>query len=385
MQLLNITTWTWKPTLSLAKGLTVTTLTAVSLVLLKRLDFSNTQVTLTAALLYLPWMLLPWLRRLTDSWRTPRWWVIAMQLIAAGALAGIAFSIPAHQASWKVVLCLLLLSTASAIHDTASQAYCGRQARHSTLISQLIAQGLLVMLAGNMEVLTRSIRYSWSLVFYLMAGILILLWAYHHFVLPAPPASEVQHSQPHAVEGRRMLIPLYLLPYSLTLMMVTLFLIDMTHNGGMGLSPAEYGLIMGTVGVAGFAIGSSLGRKAVRRFGLDRCLWPMTLALTLPNVLLLYLAAERPDSLLVISLCLLLQQTGTAFGLQAYKQHLIYNTRAEDRDHHHVLATLTIAVPALITGTLQHKYGYQYYFLIVLAASLLPFVATYLYRHPRRK
>ena len=42
------------------------------------------------------------------------------------------------------------------------------------------------MVAGNLEVLTRNVRYSWSLTFYFMAGLFIALWLYHSYVLPRP-------------------------------------------------------------------------------------------------------------------------------------------------------------------------------------------------------
>jgi PAT family beta-lactamase induction signal transducer AmpG len=43
-----------------------------------------------------------------------------------------------------------------------------------------------VGLAGVLQVLTRSIAYAWSLVFYLIAGLFIALWLYHSWALPHP-------------------------------------------------------------------------------------------------------------------------------------------------------------------------------------------------------
>jgi PAT family beta-lactamase induction signal transducer AmpG len=35
----------------------------------------------------------------------------------------------------------------------------------------LFGCGVMAMVGGNMEVVTRNIRYSWSFVFYVMAGV----------------------------------------------------------------------------------------------------------------------------------------------------------------------------------------------------------------------
>ena len=44
---------------------------------------------------------------------------------------------------------------------------------------------------------------------------------------------------------------LYRMPEGLLAKVSALFLIDAGHNGGLGLSPQEYGLVQGTVGVVG--------------------------------------------------------------------------------------------------------------------------------------
>lgn len=51
----------------------------------------------------------------------------------------------------------------------------------------IFGQGVLVMIAGNLQVLFRnSIKYSWSLMFYGVTGLFIALWLWHSLVLPCP-------------------------------------------------------------------------------------------------------------------------------------------------------------------------------------------------------
>lgn len=62
-----------------------------------------------------------------------------------------------------------------------------------------------------------------------------------------------------------LFIVLFRLPEAFLSKVTTLFLIDSGHNGGLGLSPQEYGLVQGTVGVIGVALGSILGGIVVSR------------------------------------------------------------------------------------------------------------------------
>ena len=58
----------------------------------------------------------------------------------------------------------------------------------------------------------------------------------------------------------------------------------------MGLSPQEYGLANGTVGLIGLLLGGIIGGVLVSRDGMKRWLWPMVCAITLPDVVYIYLS-----------------------------------------------------------------------------------------------
>ena len=93
----------------------------------------------------------------------------------------------------------------------------------------------------------------------------------------------------------------YRMPEGLLAKVSALFLVDAPHNGGLGLSDGEYGLVQGTVGVIGLTIGGILGGFCASRDGLKRWLWPMVLAITLPDIVYVLLAYLLPSSLVTIS------------------------------------------------------------------------------------
>ena len=172
----------------------------------------------------------------------------------------------------------------------------------------------------------------------------------------------------------------YRMPEGLLAKISALFLIDAQHKGGLGLSPAEYGLVQGTVGVIGLTLGGILGGICASRDGLKHWLWPMVCAITLPDLVYVYLAYALPDNLLMVNLCVFIEQFGYGFGFSAYMLYLIYYSQGEHKTAHYALCTafmaLSMMIPGLFAGALQEAVGYRAFFLIVMAACSLTFIVT---------
>ena len=231
-------------------------------------------------------------------------------------------------------------------------------------------------------------------------GIFIGLWLYHAYVMPRP-AADVQR---HATKGEvvrgiwTMLVafftklPLrqtcctilfllfYRFPEALLTKMSVTFLMRPNSAGGLGLSPQEFGLASGTVGVIGLTLGGILGGIAASRDGLKRWLWPMVMAITLPDLVYVYLSYAMPTDLLVINVCVFIEQFGYGFGFSAYMLYLIYYSMGEHKTSHYALCTafmaLSMMIPGLFAGALQEAVGYQAFFLIVVAACSLTYIVT---------
>ena len=404
------TPWAWVPTLYFAEGVPYVAVMTISLILYKRLGLSNTDITLYTSWLYLPWVIKPLWSPFVDMLRTKRWWIVTMQVLIGASLAGVAFTIPADFWLQGSLAFFWLMAFSSATHDIAAdgfymlgldqheQAYFVGIRSTFYRIATIFSSGLLVGLAGALQVLTRSIRYSWSLVFYLMAGLFVAFWLYHNWMLPRPSedadrgrktASDIFREfrdtvvtffqKPQVWVGICFML-FYRMPEGLLAKVSALFLVDKVSNGGLGLSDGEFGLVQGTVGVIGLTLGGILGGICASRDGLKRWLWPMVMAITLPDLVYVYLSYIQPSSLINISVCIFIEQFGYGFGFSAYMLYLIYYSQGGHKTAHYALCTafmaLSMMIPGLFAGALQESVGYPVFFLIVVGACAMTYIVT---------
>ena len=324
--------WSWIPTLYFAEGLPYVAVMTISLVLYKQLGLSNAEITFYTSWLYLPWVIKPLWSPFIDVVKTKRWWITAMQLLIGAAFGGVAFTIPSSFWLQGSLFFFWVMAFSSATHDIAADGFYmlgldqHQQAWfvgiRSTFyrLATIFGQGILVMIAGNLQVVFRNnIRYSWSLMFYGVAGLFIALWLYHSYILPKPSEDKGMESLNTAklmselkqtvvtfftkMPVREVVIAilfmlLYRMPEGLLAKVSSLFLIDSHGAGGLGLSPQEYGLVQGTVGIIGLTLGGILGGLAAGRDGLKRWLWPMVCAITIPDLVYVYMSYAMPSSLL---------------------------------------------------------------------------------------
>lgn len=404
--------WAWVPSLYFAEGLPYVAVMTISLVLYKQMGLSNAEITFYTSWLSLPWVLKPLWSPYIDLVKTKRWWITTMQLLLGAAFGGVAFTIPTHFWLQGTLFFFWVMAFSSATHDIAADGfYMLGLSEHeqawfvgirSTFyrFATIFGQGVLVMIAGNLQVIFRnSIPMSWSLMFYGVTGIFIALWLWHSFVLPHPkedaPRSDINaHTiweemfvtvksffmKKQVVVGLLFML-LYRMPEGLLSKISALFLIDAAHKGGLGLSPQEYGLVSGTVGVVGLLLGGILGGMATSKDGLKRWLWPMVVSITLPDLVYVYMAFALPSSFLLINICVFIEQFGYGFGFTAYMLYLIYYSQGEHKTSHYALCTgimaLSLMIPGLFAGALQELVGYPAFFVIVCCFCVVTYLVTY--------
>ena len=401
--------WSWVPSLYFAEGIPYVAVMTIALVLYKQLGLSNTEITYYTSWLYLPWVIKPLWSPFIDLIKTKRWWITSMQILIGAAFGGVAFTIPTDFWLQGTLAFFWLMAFSSATHDIAADGYymlaldsheqswfVGIRSTFYRL-AMIVGQGVLVMIAGTLEIIFRNqIAYSWSLLFYGCCGLFIAIWIWHTYVLPHPSEDGVREGvsastiladfketiktffQKEQVLVGILFMLLYRMPEGLLVKISTLFLIDAETNGGLGLSPQELGFVQGTVGVIGLTLGGILGGIVAGKDGLKRWLWPMVCAITLPDIVYVFMAYALPANLLIVNVCVFIEQFGYGFGFTAYMLYLIYYSRGEYKTSHYALCTafmaLSMMIPGLFAGALQEAVGYRMFFIIVMAFCSVTFI-----------
>ncbi len=420
--------WSWIPTLYFASGLPYVVVMSVSVIMYKRLGISNTDIALYTSWLYLPWVIKPFWSPFVDILRTKRAWIIAMQLLIGAGLGGVALTIPTDDFFRNSLVFLWLLAFSSATHDIAADGfYMLGLSKHdqtwfvgirSTFyrLAMITGQGLLIMLAGSLEELMQSpgavstdltgaglesgIAYAWVITFYVMAGLFLLFFAWHRFVLPRPVDDKPKLHNTYADIMRDFLqtfvsffrkpkiglILAFLLLFRFSeaqlAKLAPPFLLDSSELGGLALSTGQVGFAYGTIGVLMLTLGGLLGAFLAARHGLKRWLLWMVLAINLPNAVYIFLSTVLPESLLIVNLAIGVEQFGYGFGFAAYMLYMLYTSNGAHQTAHYAICTgfmaLGMMIPGMFSGWLQESIGYQYFFIWVLVATIPSFIVTLL-------
>jgi PAT family beta-lactamase induction signal transducer AmpG len=400
--------WWWVPSLYFAEAVPLVVVTFLATVMYKRLDVTNSQITLIAGWLYLPWVIKPLWSMLIEGTSTRRRWTLVTEVVIAISLAGLAVAVGAAAPLSATVATLAAIAFLSATHDVAADGFylAALDARQQAFfvgirgtayrIANIVGRGLVVMLAGWLETASGDVRSAWRWVYLILAALFLATAGYHAAILPRP-AGDRRHSGPvisFAALGEPVvsffrkpgIVPMlaFLLLYRLSeaqlVALVSPFLLDERGQGGLGLSTTEVGFVYGTLGIGMLSLGGILGGILVARNGLGRWLWPMAVAINLPNLAYVWLAAVQPESRWATALAVAIEQFGYGFGFTAYMVYCMVIARGEHETVHYALCTGFMAagmmLPGMVSGWLQEQLGYPAFFGWVILAAVPSLIAT---------
>ncbi len=400
----------WVPSLYLAEGLPYVMVMTVSVIMYKGFKLSNTEIALATSWLYLPWTIKPLWSPVVDLLGTRRRWIWTMQLLVGAALGGVALAVPGPQAfQWSLAI-FWLMAFASATHDVAADGFYmlalppHDQANwvgvRSTFyrVAMITGQGLIVVLAGKLEERSGDVHHAWSIAMAVTALAFLVFGSWHAWVLPRPAADRSGDARriPEFVRqflatfgaffrkpGIGLLVAfllLYRFGEAQLVKMVSPFLLDPRAQGGLALSTAQVGLVYGTVGVVALLLGGIAGGVVVARDGLKKWLWPMMLAIHVPDAVFIFLAYAQPANLWITTACVALEQFGYGFGLTAFLLYMIYVSRGEHPTAHYAICTGFMAMgmmfPGMWSGWLEDHVGYRHFFTWVILATIPSFVVA---------
>lgn len=403
------TPWAWVPSLYFAEGLPYVIVITLSVVMYKQLGLGNAEVAYYTGWFYLPWLIKPLWSPFVDLLKTKRWWIVGMQLLMGVGMAGIAFTLPmASYLQWTLAI-FWLMAFSSATHDVAADGFYmmaldeGNQSFfvgiRSTFyrLATLTAQGGMLILVDWLMRGYGNEREAWITAFFVVAVLFVVVGLYHAWQLPRPSSDVprdfaardllkefgrtfVSFFQKEGALPALLFMLLFRFPEAQLAKMGVLFLMDPASEGGLGLTLEQIGVIQGTLGPIGLTLGGILGGVCISRGGLKRWLWPMVWAISLPDIVYVYLSYAQPANLYLISSCLFIEQLGYGFGFTAYMLFLIYYARGTHETAHYAIATAFMAagmmLPGMMAGALQEWMGYCGFFIWVMVSCVVTFIVS---------
>ncbi|MEN0064083.1 MAG: MFS transporter [Myxococcota bacterium] len=400
-------------TLYFIQGLPYVIVNQLSVVLYKTLGVSNATMAFWTSWLGLIWAFKAFWSPFVDGVSTKRRWTVAMQLAMAPVLLFIAATLPLPWYFEASLLGFFVLAFLSATHDIAADglymvalrddqqsAFVGVRST-AWRLAPFFGESVLIYAAGALAEAWGSAGMAWSAVLASSAGIFGVAALWHYFILPTAPDDVPRPGQDTFAIAREtvktfvaksdigvalLFIGFFRFAENHMAKLLYPFLLDPLEVGGLGLSPQEAAIAKGTVGLGALTLGGILGGLAIYRDGLKAWLWPMALAINVPNLVYVYLAWAQPQDYLVICTGIGIESFGYGFGFTAYMMYLIKFADGPFKTAHYAFATglmaLAVSLASFWSGYVQEQLGYLGFFVWVVVATLPGFLVTSLVNVP---
>ncbi|MBI5481208.1 MAG: MFS transporter [Deltaproteobacteria bacterium] len=323
-------------------------------------------------------------------------------VVHGGATALTSATAVASLAVRLLVVVLVVAAFLAATHDIAIDSFYmeaitdpGEQAKYT---------GLRVMTYRMAVIFTRSVLVatagwlSWSWSFLGAAITLGLLLAFHYVYLPRFERPRAAQDGPGGVlrqYGRAFvsyldqpkigLVLLFLITYKLgdeiLFSMHTPFLLR-----GLGVSKIDLAWMQGLLGTGAGIVGALVSAWAVRRFGLRRAVWPLTLGMNLNIWVYVWLAWTRPDpklasGLATIAAILAYEQFAAGLGNAVLMIYAMRTCKPEFKAAHYAVASAIWSIFGTICGgfggAIVERVGYLWLFVLSFVAALPSMVCLF--------
>ncbi len=241
-----------------------------------------------------------------------------------------------------------------------------------------------------------NVKLAWSIIFVLLSLLFFIFFIYHLFLLPKPVndissltsffktfsgffSPFLSFFKKDNILPAISFLLLYRLGEAQLVKLSSPFLLDAKTNGGLSLSTGALGFVYGTMGVFLLTIGGIIGGIMVARHGLKKWMFPMAIAINLPNIVYVYLAYYQPEKLSIITALVGIEQFGYGFGFAAYMLFMVYYAGNSDfKTTHYAIMTgfmaLGMMLPGMWSGWLQELIGYKNFFIWVCISTIPGFL-----------
>lgn len=250
--------------------------------------------------------------------------------------------------------------------------------------------------SAHFEGRSGNIPLAWSMTFVILAVFFLGVFVYHKFMLPRPDTDKAASEgdskslfyeffqtfgsffRKNNIGPALAFLLLFRLGEAQIVKMASPFLLDARELGGLGLTTGDVGLIYGTFGILALTLGGILGGLMASKKGLKFWIFPMALAMNVPNLVFVYLSYYLPQSVWLISGAVALEQFGYGFGFTAYMLFMIYFAEGKHKTAHFAICTglmaLGMMLPGMISGWIQEIIGYSNFFIWVVLCTIPGFI-----------
>jgi PAT family beta-lactamase induction signal transducer AmpG len=402
--------WLWIPTLYFASGLPYHAITSISDIMYKDMGIGDAEIAMYTSMLLIPWTIKPLWSPIVEMVSTRRKWTLMSQLLLVACFAIIALTIPSNHFLLFTIAAFMIGAFVSSTHDIALDGFYiiglpeEKQSFFSGIrntfyrIATVFSSGFLVLLASWIKDSTGSKSTAWSATFATTGIIMLLLYLYHRSAMPRPEKDiarktkgiagafsnygdiiRTYFSKPGIIPALLFLL-LFRFPEAQLGKMGKLFLMSDIANGGLGLDIGDIGFLNGVVGVIGLMLGGIIGGICISRKGLKYWLWPMVIAISLPDAVYVYMSMVIPDDITIIGSCIFIEQLGYGFGFTAYTLFMIYFAQGKYPTAHFAISTafmsLGMMLPGMFAGEITEWLGYEKFFIWVMACTLITFAVS---------
>lgn len=407
----------WVPSGYFTMALTYNILTAATVIMFSNLGMDNAKTAEYASMLGLAYTIKPLFAAFFEMYKTKKFFVLLTQILLGCGFFGIALILNLPNYLLPMIILFWVLSFIGSSQDIVSDGvyvtsldsksqskYCGVQSLSWNLGKLFIMSGLLVLTGYLHETVFKHDPHvngqdwvdSWQVIFVILGAAMILMAAWHSKFMPE--GSRLENSPTSSKEAIKTLADAFLTFFQkkgIWLMIgfaflfrisfgflnapSMLFLKDTATNGGLGLSNQDFGLIYGTFGLAALLVGSLIGGAYVARKGLKKALFPLCIAINVPNITFLLLAYYLPQNHLIISLGVIIEQFFFGIGSVGFMIYLMQQLAPGKYTTAHYafgnsLMALCMMLTGMVSGHLQVNMGYINYFIFVMVATIPSFI-----------
>jgi PAT family beta-lactamase induction signal transducer AmpG len=368
---------------------------------------------------YLNFLAIPWNLKflwapLVDIFGSKRGWMLAFQgaiTVVLGAIAAVNLVAPASGASEFQLaflsLAFVLLAFVSASNDIAIDGYYmeglrdpGEQAAYT---GYRVLAYRVAMIAGRSGIVAVAAwaaarmagagpHAPWAVAFGVAALAMGATTAFHAWKLPRFEVARAAAGRTargtiaefgrafasYARQDRFALVLAFIVLYrigdEILFSMVTPFLMR-----GLGVTKSQYAWIAGIVGALGAIAGTTIGGLWIKRYGLKRSIWPLTLLMNLNIWAYIWLAWRAPSpattlGLLTIAFVHGYEQVASGLGNAVLVVYLLRTCKAEFKASHYAIGSAIMSLAATLFGgfggVIVERIGYLGLFLLGFAASV---------------